>query len=486
MIFLFNKKLLDLYVNSRREGGSDYNDSDLMLEYDERLYRPVEDLVKKNRPSKWGFRLARRFRRLQNSKNLSPMIKEFMQDYWSLLWDALRTPIEEGSIPRTTISAISDLNKRLPVRNLDKPDLLFIPIEEFSIVNPKFTYRKVKKVTYLGYQCGCDRFVEIPLMDQVWLKGGDVRVVLKGLFNDEYIDKEIPLNDHDICVRDYNIGKNYLQIVGEDDLSGIEIFDDIVDVIASRDVDMNQGLLSADGIYYTQSAKDAIISGFIHPIGADQGVFGKGTFTVNKRDTSGKIEKIKIFKPRIAYERTIKFVVEGKTRGLIIDDNNLQLFMGIYLMVSFCRLVKKEDRSSRIEKIYYLLKEMGILDHYKYVFKQLFNIICDNVFDLFEYSHILYPFFELEAKGRDDQVAQWLIMKLNKWLRNEFRATYKLYSKEFYDSLVIDSGCEKKIFTLDNFQSDPILKQKIDIWIPGFLERSRARNIVAGSMLATC
>lgn len=472
-------------MESRKDGGHNSDDS-LIKEYDEKIYRPNEELVKKNRPSKWGFRFARRFVRLQKDSSLDPRIKDFMQDYWSLLWDALRVPIEEGSIPRTTISVISDINKQLPVRNFDKIDLLFIPIKEFSKINPKFSFEKKNKVTYLKYQHNENKFAEIPLMDQVWLKGGDVRVVLKGLFNDECIDKEIPLNDHDICVRDYNIGKNYLLKVGEDDLSGIEIFDDIMDVIASRDVDMNQGLLSADGIYYTQYAKDAIISGFIRPIGADQGVFGKGTFTVNLRNDCGEIEKIKIFKPRVAYERTIKFVIEGKARGLLIDNNNLQLFMGIYLMVSFCRLVKKDDRSDRIEKIYYLLKDMGIFDHYKYVFQKLFNASCDSVFDLFEYTHILYPFFELEAKGRDDQVAQWLIMKLNKWFRNEFRTTYKLYSKEFYDSLIIENNFKEKQFTLDGFQSDPILKEKIDIWIPGFLERSRARNIVAGSMLTTC
>ncbi|EKD56280.1 MAG: hypothetical protein ACD_58C00239G0003 [uncultured bacterium] len=443
--------------------------ADVALRQFSQLYDNLINIVNKAKPKKWGMLFYAALVRLSRKTDFDYKVQQFINTYFSLIWDSLREiEIKDGSIPRTAIHVVNIIKDGLPEPELILPSNVFsISLQQIIDTIPEMTIARDENIIWLIYCESSKLQIKIPLAKGVLHKGGPARFVLKAFFKSDLIAPEIPIRDFDILVKDDEVGVKFLQLVGETDQSGKELYKNILHVLASRDVTMNQCVLGPKGLIYTKEAEESVKSGIIMPCATDHGLYGKDSFT----------HKGHRFVKERSLERLIKFVSEGKANSFLLKKENLQIFLGIRFLLLVVRVVNKEDCCERLEKIYYLLDQMRQIEMYNYVFQHHSSVNgrCRNIFDLLENCHKMYPFINIEKRGEDEGIARWMMKNLLKWLFRIFKEEYRLHDADF-TWLKLDENEEVAEFSLRNFRSNPVLINDLQNWWSLYLENCRQRN----------
>lgn len=463
---MLNPAGLERYIHPELE--KDRQIPALLEQFRTQVIDPFEEIIKHAPPEQWAEKFFLEIKRLR-VKKLDPRIRKFLQHRLRDITRTLRYPLQEGSISKTAIHNVHDIAMNMKTPRYDRKLLHRIPLLDLPRYIPGMGIKIDGEITWLILYHD-DQEVKIPLTRGVAHKGGPARLALKMCYKSQWLDPEFPLKDWDILVRDMEAGKNFMRLVGEKDLSGIEHYNSLFFVFSCRDVIMNECILSyEDGLIYTNDAMNAVISGLIWACGGDHGLYGKDRFVYQGH----------YFLKMRALERLFKFLMEEKADRFMIAEENLQLFMGVALVLAITRTIGKVDCFERLEKLYYLLDITGQLEMFQYVIKHRYGVECNNIFDLLEYVHIMYSFVSMENRGQDEGVARWLMKKLIKLTEKEFEEEYDVHATDL-GWIKIDPKRTQKVFSLHDFHSDPEILKKMKEWFPGYLHRCRERNIESG------
>jgi len=441
----------------------------VLKQLDDVVLNPFREIIR-DVPENWGSKIVQQIRHIRAHRNeLDPRIIQALKDYLPMIMDVLSMKVEDGSIPKSVIFGIQEIQEKVPYENCEDVKYNQISINLLPKYVPEISIVEDGEITWINdVYNGIE--VKIPLAKGIIHKGGAPRYILKRVFKSSLIDPEVPFTDWDIAVTDLEAGKKFMMFVGEKDFSGIEKANSYNHLINSRDVTCNKCLLSKKrGLVYTDDAKEAIVSGCIFPYGGDHGIYGNDVF---------QIQGHKLYKPRV-FDRLVKFVVDGKAKSFGIKEENLQLFMGIVGIMVIYRAIKKANPYERLTSAYFLLDKMGQLEKYEYVFKHKFGAPCGNIFEFLEGLHTMYPFTLLEARGGDAGIARWLMFKILNYSRRRFKQEYNVHDTDF-SWFEIDPKEKIVIFSLDDFRTDAKTISKLEKWFPGYLERCHLRNVKEG------
>lgn len=457
------------YITGQHESG---RKDPILQQYDEVIVEPLKLIAREYPLNDIPQAVMLEMRKIRSCRSLDHTIHSFLDNYFEILWNALKVPIR-GGVAETIIRTIQQIDHNLPWPEYREEEICYLSLDEMcekihqnghktSIIKEM---KKNQEITWLiiDHTFG---HLEIPLISGVWHKGGVARTILKILFNAPWLTAEFPFKDYDILVMDIANGERFMDIVGEKDLSGIEVSESFNRVMSSRDIYANQCFLGQDGIFYTPKAVQAVRTGIVECVMGDHGLYGND-FLLHK----GK----KFLNPRAA-ERIIKSISDGKAYGCLVKQEWLQFHMGIFGIISAIRGIGKPTYPERLERYYYIMKKFGQVAQYRYILRESKNLPCENVFDFLEGMHILYPFVSFKKFGQKEETARWYIEKLVKWLRRTFRDIYCLSSGKTFDWVILDEEEFWVEITLEGFQSNQQLIRELTTWLPDFLDRCSART----------
>ncbi|MBI4032530.1 hypothetical protein HY374_02390 [Candidatus Berkelbacteria bacterium] len=484
MDFAFNRAGLDQCLMSKDERAAVRTPDPLLERYDTLIHRPLQQVIRDTEPSRWGLAIARRLKAAEKS-DMPRLLRAFLDEYLVYLWDALRTPLQEGSIPRTAMYGVHQVDLKLPHVTRSTTEIRFMGLEELVARIPQASLESPGKKRKLLRLSGLNgETTEIPLGRHVYHKGGVSRLLLKLLFGSDLVASELPLKDWDIIVPDAQTGHDFMAQLGEEDFSGVETCHGLKDgdtlmktmnrIMDSRDSTMNLAVLGFEGLYYCDASQAAATSGVIEACNGDHGIYGRDFLTV--KDADGNQHRL--IKGRV-FERLVKMVVDRKARAFRIPRENLQINMGPSLFMGIARNIGKPDASERILRFYELLNRMGQIEQFRYIVERQFGVRCETLIELLDQLHRFYPFVMLENRGDEVGVARWLLNKLLVWFRDRFKYTHGL-SEADHSWIRIDSEQAWEVFDLEGFEVNPAALQELEAAFPAFLARCRERNQALG------
>jgi len=230
-----------------------------------------------------------------------------------------------------------------------------------------------------------------PANAKVGYKGGAARVALKAYLGAS-LEGEIPLADFDMYAEDtpeiWEVAQELC--VDNDGVEAVEKFDPGM-CFATRDTDLNEVLLTGEGLYYTDDAVRASTTRIIRPgRGRVESLYGADCFFMNGDK----------FMSNKALWRLVKFVAEGKADGFALPKYNLQIDMGIYWLVLARKLSGKENGGEKLERMFHLGNKMGIIPER---FRE------KPVLEFLNWMHSNLPFFDFESEQTDEDIANWLL-----------------------------------------------------------------------------
>lgn len=254
----------------------------------------------------------------------------------------------------------------------------------------------------------------LPKERKVWHKGGPARAVLDIVAGapESMQASEFPWNDYDALVGKGRKNKRAALSIGVD-ADGIEYMGEdelnFPRYCAGRDTTQNQVCLGSEGLYYTQDALETARSG--HTRIENEYVANKAIYGIDKMIIQGE----NLAKPR-GLMRLIKAVVEGKALSFDYLPLNSQFDLGTHSLFLAKRWSKKERFPVHLERMYYLLKQMGQV--------RLGEL---DIFDTLERAHTEHPFFDFNSEVKSPmQVVRWKSRKLIKQLDREMAWQFKI------------------------------------------------------------
>jgi hypothetical protein len=400
----------------------------------------------------------------------NPKMREYLEKYADIskmmLRQASTIPIDsEEQIITQTEHMIMNLSMEMAKRFEPKEiqmETHFIPLAE--IVKHQPDRFKTDERTINGVRCVIlsvkhptkNEWQEIPLPknQKIWHKGGPARAVLDIVAHSPISmqEAEFPWNDFDVVLAEIKKAVEAAIAIGVDP-DGIEYMGEnnlnFERFCLGRDTQQNQVCLGAEGLYYSQAALMSAITGHVNIVGeymANKAIYGIDRMT---------IQKISMAKQR-GLMRLLKAVAEGKALSFDHLPINANFDMGIYTLFLAKRWSKKEGFPEHMQKMYFLLKQMGQVRHGE-----------NDIFQVLDRAMKVNPFFDFDREVRTPiEVVRWKSRKFPKQLDRELAWLFN-----FPSSLKIrrraGDNVSKKV-SLDGFVPDKTqvnIDEKWDIFL---------------------
>lgn len=447
--------------------------------------------ILENNPENWwrsSFRMIYSFGK-ELETDFEPKIREYFKPQVDSLIEQLRlvskikteTPETESELDKLTkFAQITDqmiMNYSMKIAKVfEKKDIKtnsgFLSIEK--IVENQPQRFNIEERSINGELCIIlqvkhpteESWIEIPLPKKggLWHKGGSARVVLDIVANAPLSmqKNEFPLHDYDVVIANGYNNKKTALCIGVD-ADGIESMgEDVLNFgryCAGRDTTQNQVCLGVEGLYYSKDAWKTAVTGHTrieNEYVANKAIYGFDMVTVNGEQLA---------KPR-GLMRLIKSVVEGKALSFDHKPLNSNFEMGIntlFLAKRWSSSNKKEKFPERLERMFYLLKQIGQIRKDEV-----------NIFDTLERAHRENPYFDFDSEVRFPlQVVRWKAKKLVKQIDREMGWKFKIPTDMKIQRKPGDNIPQK--ISLEGFVFDQNQSNIDDKW-QEFLNRSRQRT----------
>ncbi len=364
-----------------------------------------------------GFR-----QRLETEPNLE--VREYFNEYIDQSLAMLRQAINlsdmsEEKIVREAERMIMDLSMEMAswfeIENLPT-ETHFLPLSELVKSKPdrlKIEERKINGITCVILMVKHpvnDSWQEIPLPidHKIWHKGGPARTILEIVANAPLSmqQNEFPWHDFDVVIAGHDsetsaaiaigVDPDGIEHMGEEDLN-FERY------CHGRDTQQNQVCLGAEGLYYSQPALMSAITGHVNIVG--EYVANKAIYGIDRMTIHG----ISLAKQR-GLMRLVKAVTEGKALSFDYLPLNSNFDMGVYVLFLAKRWSANEKLPRRLQKMYYLLQQMGQVRAGE-----------TDIFQVLERAHLENPFFDFDSEVRFPiDVVRWKSRKIVKQIDREF------------------------------------------------------------------
>ena len=306
--------------------------------------------------------------------------------------------------------------------------------------------------------------IAVPKNSRIKIKGGPARGVGKAYLgcDDEYLAPEFPPTDIDVLIegddpQDYHQAK---QIGTSND--GIELLHgefSFGEYCAGRDVEPNQIYLDADGIHFSNEARDSLTTGVFSVSGKyvqGKALFGSDSFPIHHEGT-----QYYLYKPR-ASSRIGKFLVERKMRAARFRTINGRFFdFRLYSLFLIDRWQKKGDRFPiYAQRLHYIMRQMGQTRRGE-----------QNIMQLLESAHQKYTFFRFNSSlVSPEDVTEWYLRKFAKQLDRDLAFQHNLASG--FEIVATRAELEREVLlSLDGFEYQPREAEEFLAWFPGFKEK---------------
>jgi len=351
-------------------------------------------------------------------------VREYFNEYIGQSLDMLRratslSDISEEKIVREAERMIMDLSMEMASwfekENLP-PKTHFLPFAELLRSKPDRLRTEERKIN--GVACVILRVkhptndiwqeIPLPIDHKIWHKGGPARTILEIVANAPLSmqQNEFPWHDFDVVIAGNDgemnaaiaigVDPDGIEHMGEDDLN-FERY------CHGRDTQQNQVCLGAEGLYYSQPALMSAITGHVNIVG--EYVANKAIYGIDRMTIHG----IGLAKQR-GLMRLVKAVTEGKALSFDYLPLNSSFDMGVYILFLAKRWSGNEKLPKRLQKMYYLLQQMG----------QVREEEAD-IFQVLERAHLENPFFDFDSEVRFPiDVVRWKSRKIVKQIDREF------------------------------------------------------------------
>lgn len=219
------------------------------------------------------------------------------------------------------------------------------------------------------------------------------------------LEAELPLSDKDGVVGPNEDQWERAKEMGIDP-DGIEKRENfnIGKYMSTRDINMNQCLLTKDRLYFTKGALASVLEGGINSQSRANSLFGVDTFHHKK----------KVYKTGRMLCRLVKPVIEMKAKFFNIPKYNTDVQLGIYWLVLLRKALGKKDQSARIAKIYSCAKQLNQTE-----------AKSPKVF--IEELLVEYPFFTFNSNQTTEDVAKWILTKYTALIHRHLKQTFKIH-----------------------------------------------------------
>lgn len=304
--------------------------------------------------------------------------------------------------------------------------------------------------------------IPLPRNRKVWHKGGPARAVLDVIADAPLSmqESEFPWNDFDALVGNKRRNKKAALKIGVD-ADGIEYMgeDDLnfSRYCAGRDTTQNQVCLGSEGLYFSDEAFDAAVSG--HTQIENEYVSNKAIYGFDKMTLHGE----NLAKPR-GLMRLIKAIVEGKALSFDYIPLNSRLDLGTNSLFLAKRWSNRDNFAEYLQRMFYLLEQMNqTRDGEK------------DIFDTLERAHTENPFFDFSSEVRFPiEVVMWKSRKLMKQIDREMGWKFQIPTNMEVQRIPGDNI--PKLISLEGFRLNPNGMNIMGKWNK-FLERSRQRTV---------
>jgi hypothetical protein len=436
----------------------------------------VESILENNPPEKW-WKVTERYLGILYAlrETMAPKIKHFLEsnlddvfaifEKYKIIPNELDSERQSQFILEQAQSAMREI-----------ADLFFTPEEvedlkvaEISVDQLVEKHENLQTVEIDGrrviqVQKSTGKWFDFPMSTDpnIFHKGGTPRVLLKIMAgaSQETIDRELPPNDFDLLVfggvdEALDIGQE-AEAIGAD-IDGIEHAhsEDMNRVMAERDIDLNQCLVSGDRFVYTESALHSAETGFITVASTDKGIYGTEKFHYQGEE---------LIKNRGLY-RLFKFVAEGKAESFALKPLNKQVDFSIYWLVLAGKFSKKPNAGELLDKLYHIGTETGQVQEGE-----------ESIVDVLNRVHEKFPFFDMDDRnGLDEEgLAKWLNKKLGKVVDRSFRQTEGIKSDMCFERADHDTKPEN--ISLEGYQKNAKVVDDFSTWWKDFSSNSRERT----------
>lgn len=298
-----------------------------------------------------------------------------------------------------------------------------------------------------------------PKGERVLFKGGVSRVILKIAAGapPETIEAELPPNDYDVIA--YGDTKKIFREAANIgvDKDGVEIMpsgESMGLFLTQRDVTLNQAFVGGEHLYFTPEAWASAQTGIIEPLHSSRVLYVN-----NAIHYKGHV----LSHPHIM-SRMIKFVVEGKANGFDFTPLNAQIDIGCFALVLARKFSKKPNAPELLDKMYYLLMQMGqVREGESDIYAVLDRIHADN------------PYFVINSPNlTTDGVVRWLSRKLAGYTFRRFRVIN--YISSGLELPRYERDTEPYKITLEAHNPDAVYLQKVKDGWEKFVARCNERT----------
>ncbi len=300
--------------------------------------------------------------------------------------------------------------------------------------------------------------VPIPSSDDVVLKGGPPRAILKiaADASSELIRSEFPLNDIDAMVRISKPEAIHEAMKLGADREGVEgVVDPLsADNLFNRDITLNSCALTAQGLIFIDEAFRDAATGQAVPLDSDRGHFGRNNFFH---------EGIMLTQPRCMF-RLIKFLAEEKASYVELHPRNFNIDVGVYLLTLGRKFATKTDAPLLFARTFDILQQIGQVRPQE-----------NNFFDVLTRVHQEHPYFDVSSsKLSRIEIAEWLSRKVDKFIVRSFRNLERIQSSPTIP--VIEGDDRIVIIKLSPHADQPMRKSTHEAMYKRFLIECEERT----------
>lgn len=413
--------------------------------------------------------------RIKKNRDIKRLFREYLDEIRQILGEK-RLPQGMSTEILRLVSESFDL-----LREISKErDIETLPEEEIA----KFFIGDAKTASNLALttqeRVYDDPILEVPTDDldlerylpglilppgNVGYKGGVARIALKlyaqkilgAAFSQSLLDNELPLADKDTVIGPDEKDVWGLAIQMGVDPDGVEKLEkwDIGAYFATRDLDLNQVLLTQGKLYFSSAALESVRTGEIHAGQRGRNIFGTDFFRY----------KNKTYLTSTVIHRLIKMVTEGKAHSFELPQYNLEVKLGIYWLVILRKLMKRKDAALCIAKLHDCAKQMG-------------QTSAENPSDFFDELKASFPFFDFQTHQSNQDIARWILTKYTTLLSKYLKTKFEVYSEDW--NYVSEDKTSVKIQPEKSYSTDSLIKaERVLSKIRTNTDLSQSENISA-------